>query len=97
MGSHYKEYVIPHGQLYVTPRSLSSPVQLDLRPSRIKGPGEWVHDEKLPYVHYVGRLYNNSFVPGAVRVKQGATPSAMFCGCCASATSHTGVHEGAIR
>ena len=76
MGSQYKEYVIPHGQLYVMPKTLSSPVQLDLRPSRIKGPGEWVHDEKLPYVHYVGRLYNNSFVPGAVRVKQGATPSA---------------------
>ena len=81
MGSQYKEYAIPHGQLYMPLKALSSPVQLDLRPSRIRGPGEWVHDEKLPYVHYVGRLYNNSFVPGAVRVKQGAATSAKSRGC----------------
>lgn len=52
-------------------------MELDLRPNRIKGPG-FPHNDSdgssssLPFVFYVGRLYNHTFVPGVVRVKQGA-------------------------
>ena len=75
MGRRYSEYYIPSFLPFVAPKTLRSPVELHLSPNRIKGPGTSVVDAALPYVRYVGRLYNNTFVPGVVRVRQGARPA----------------------